>query len=726
LVHYGIGSIADRRKIMNGDILTENLTPHSTISISTATKKQQYDRVVITNLSDKNNFSETRLVWDEVARLRELYEYQVLDTPSDSKLDELTMLAAEICQAPIALISFVDRDRQWFKSKVGLSISETPRHIAFCAQAIQQASVFVVPDALVDQRFSSNPLVVKDPKIRFYAGVPLITPSGFPLGTLCVIDYIPRELSPQQLRALETLNHQVMAQLELERETVKLQQVSTKFQQLQQQFTERESLSQQESILLNLANQIRHSLDLDTILQTSVDEIRNLLEVDRCFFLWFLPNGGQFHLTVTHEARLRELPSLIGELPNDDSQVLTNTISDLKILQINDVNADTNLSRIDQNLLLKLGIRSTLLLPLKTYSGQFGAIVCSQKNNARFWTEGEAKLLRAVTDQLAIALDQAELYAQTRSTALAAQTQAQYLADALQRLQQTQAQLVQHEKMSSLGQLVAGVAHEINNPVNFISGNINYANDYIRDILELLKLYQQHYPEPHWEIQERVEAIDLEFIMTDLPKLLSSMNVGVERINQIVRSLRNFSRLDEAEMKPVNIHDGIDSTLLILQNRLKANSMGQSIQVNRNYKQLPLVECYAGQLNQVFMNILSNAIDALDEVTDHPTITISTDLIPCVVVDVQDSIHEISVNHVVIRIQDNGMGMAEAVQQKLFNPFFTTKPVGKGTGLGLSISYQIVVEKHKGLLKCASQVGQGTEFEIQIPVEPLPSTVEQR
>lgn len=662
--------------------------------------------------------SDIVLIQNEAARLQELYRYQVLDTPPEPGLDELTMFAAEICQTPIALVSLVDADRQWFKSKVGISITETPRYISFCTHALQQPNLLVVPDTLLDERFSQNPAVTGDPKIRFYAGAPLITPAGFVLGTLCVVDYQPRHLSQQQFKQLQILSRQVMAQLELRRSTVETGQIQINFQQLQQQFVEKEKLSQQELILFNLANQIRNSLDLDTILQTVVDEIHQLLQIDYCHFLWCLPEGSNFNLTITHEAKQPHLPGLNNNFCGYKSEI-TETIRDLQILKIDDVYLMN--SPIDtQELLIRQGIRSELLLPLKTYSGQLGAIVCSHGNGVHHWTDGEVQILRAVTDQLAIAIDQAELFAETRATALAAQTQAQYLADALQKLQQTQAQLIQHEKMSSLGQLVAGVAHEINNPVNFISGNITYANDYISDLLRMLSLYQEHYPDPVPPIQEMVEMIDLEFITEDLPQLLSSMKIGAERIYQIVISLRNFSRLDEAEMKPVNLHEGIENTLLILQNRLKRNKAGAIIQVLREYENLPLVECCAGQVNQVFMNLLSNAIDAVDEVLDNPTIIISTEVIVCPVVDKLEQNSDKSVDcvpQVIVRIRDNGCGMTEAIQQKVFNPFFTTKPVGKGTGLGLSISYQIIAEKHYGTIQCMSQPEVGTEFRIQIPAK---------
>jgi signal transduction histidine kinase len=286
------------------------------------------------------------------------------------------------------------------------------------------------------------------------------------------------------------------------------------------------------------------------------------------------------------------------------------------------------------------------------------------------------------------------------------------LENTLRKLQSTQAQLIQTEKMSSLGQLVAGVAHEINNPVNFIYGNLAHANEYTQDLLRLISLYQKHYPEPNSEIQTLAHSIDLDFLIADLPRLLSSMKVGADRIQRIVTSLRTFSRMDEAEFKAVDIHEGIDSTLLILQNRLKAKHDRPEVKVIKNYGNLPLVACYAGQLNQVFMNILTNALDAMEEqdaqrsaqeMQENPsTIRITTEM--------PDR------ERVVIRLADNGPGMSEFVRQRLFDPFFTTKPVGKGTGMGLSISYQIVTERHRGSLRCLSSSSGGTEFVIEIPI----------
>jgi len=289
--------------------------------------------------------------------------------------------------------------------------------------------------------------------------------------------------------------------------------------------------------------------------------------------------------------------------------------------------------------------------------------------------------------------------------------EAEHLQHLIKELQQTQVQLVQAEKMSSLGQLVAGIAHEINNPVNFIHGNLTYVQSYTENLLKFLQLYQQHNPKPIPELKAGIEALDLEFLQTDFPKLLASMQAGTERIRQIVLSLRNFSRMDEAELKIVDVHEGIDSTLLLLQHRLKMTTTRPEINVIQLYGTLPSIECYPGQLNQVFMDILVNAVEAIDELNSLQT----QKEIECTPGCITIRTSTIKAEWIEIAIADNGIGMSEEVQLKAFDPFFTTKATG-GTGIGLSISYQTVVKKHKGKFYCASTIGEGTEFVIQIPV----------
>ncbi len=466
--------------------------------------------------------------------------------------------------------------------------------------------------------------------------------------------------------------------------------------------------AQREQLLNQIANQIRNSLDLDTILATAVQEIHHLMELDWCVFIWYRPNSHPPVWDIVCEAKNPDLPSLIGSYAVEgQSSPMVQQILRLEILRLNDVGTlgDLEVRQIYQ----AFGINSVLSLPVQTASGDMGAICCYQAAEARNWSDSEVELMQAVAAQIAIAIDHAELYTQTRTTARLAQAQTQQLEQTLRQLQRTQTQLIQSEKMSSLGQLVAGVAHEINNPVNFIYGNLSYTSEYTENLLKLLQLYQQQYPQPTATILEAIEAFEIDYIVEDLPKIVASMKVGADRIRDIVLSLRTFSRLDEAEMKQVDIHEGIESTLLILQNRLKNKPDRPPINLIKEYGNLPLVECYPGQLNQVFMNLLSNAIDALEMEMNKPdgqgknlAITIRT--------EVTDN------NCVVMRIADSGPGMSEDVKKRLFDPFFTTKPIGKGTGLGLAISHSIIVEKHGGELDCNSVLGEGSEFAIEIPL----------
>jgi signal transduction histidine kinase len=369
------------------------------------------------------------------------------------------------------------------------------------------------------------------------------------------------------------------------------------------------------------------------------------------------------------------------------------------------------------------GILSLLVLPLSVQEQFFGFIVFDNYTEARLWSASEVELLKAAAAALSLQHERSKGEVALRQSEAQIREKAIELEQALHQLKQAQAQLVQSEKMSSLGMMVAGIAHEINNPVCFVYGNITPASEYIQDLLELINLYQQHYPNPEPAIQEYTETIELDFLVEDLPHLLASMKVGAERIRDIIATLRTFSRLDEATMKRVNIHEGLDTTLLILQHRLKEKPGRPTIEVVKKYGTLPPVECHAGQLNQVFMNILANAVDALESkrassergesepLTPQPLprIQICTE-----VLDNSESTQ--GLQSVVIRISDNGTGMTERVRRQLFDPFFTTKPVGQGTGLGLSISYQIVVAEHGGQIECVSAPGRGTEFIIQIPI----------
>lgn len=465
-----------------------------------------------------------------------------------------------------------------------------------------------------------------------------------------------------------------------------------------------QATADRQAVLNQITTEIRNSLDLDTVIATTIKALHQGLKLDYCGFAWLNTHQSKLTWQVVNAFDTSLNGIDLGAHPADRlgpdiSQLVNQTMT-----KVDDVRQCPNAEH--QAFLNRLGIRSEILMPIPVETDQVGVIICyrlqpverpvhrSSNESPNEWKAGEIELLQAVINQLAIAITQANLYTQSHC-------QSQALAQSLDQLRRTQAQIIQAEKMSSLGQMVAGVAHEINNPVGFIYSNLEPAQEYAQGLLELVDLYQQAYPDPNQAISHHIDTIDLDFIRADLPSLLNSMTVGTERIREIVLSLRNFSRLDEAATKTVDLHEGIDSTLVILSNRLKLTRSLKTIEVIKQYGDLPPVTCYPSQLNQVFMNILINAIDVLE---DHrqPQIRVTTERMG---------------DRAIIRIGDNGSGIPEEIQPRILDPFFTTKPVGKGTGMGMSISYQIITEKHGGQLSFTSQINQGTEFVIDLPLQ---------
>ncbi|MHC5670596.1 GAF domain-containing sensor histidine kinase [Nostoc sp.] len=534
-----------------------------------------------------------------------------------------------------------------------------------------------------------------------------------------------------------------------------LKEVQVQAQKLAKAAERERKAAQREKALAATVEKIRQSLDIDTIFATSTEEVRRLLEVDRVTIYRFRADwSGEFvaeslapgwtsvkeiisamSMMVT-ELALRQAQGNTCPEPTSfaqrdalslpfaqrlvekgfvekgrsagyaaaDDYLQKNQVRDFangQTLVIKDIySTDYSIPYIA--LIERMEARAYMIVPIFQGEKLWGLLAAYQNIKLRDWQEDEINLLMQIGTQLGVGLQQAELLEQT-------QRQKEEITQNLKELQNTQSQLIQSEKMAGLGQLVAGIAHEINNPISFIYGNITYVTEYAENLLKLLRLYQKEYPKAIGEIENQAAALDLDFISDDLPKILTSMEMGADRISQLVLSLRTFSHLDEAGMKAVDLHEGIESTLLILQHRLQPETNSFAIEVVKQYGELPLVVCYAAQINQVFMNILNNAIDALQnsekagKIIDNPKIWIRTEVTEG--------------NTILIWIANNGYEILEMMRSRIFEPFFTTKQPGQGTGLGLSISYQIIVEKHGGNIKCVSEPGNGCEFWIEIPMK---------
>ncbi len=550
----------------------------------------------------------------------------------------------------------------------------------------------------------------RSPQLPIFQGaianllVPLKQSEGS-IGFIACISEQPRIWSSSEIEFLQA----IAQQLEIAIRQAQL------YEQTQKQ-------AQREQLVNQITSLTRQSFDIETILTEATRELMQALSADRCLIHlvesheqesirvseWenhlqnSQPSSAAFRRKHLYEVCREPFPPTIDDF-DTHGPITQWVIQHRQQVSISDITRDGRVGEANLEY-QKAQIKSSLVVPVQANGTLHAILYLNQCSEIRYWSKNDQKLAQAVADQLAISIQQANLYAQTQQQAHTSAQQAEQLSQTLLELRLTQSQLIQSEKMSSLGRMVAGVAHEINNPVNFIYGNIPYVENYIHDLIRLVQGYQTQYPNRNAELQKLTEQVELDFLLRDLPKILKSMQVGAERIREIVNSLQHFSRLNQASQKSIDIHEALESTLSILYSYL-----GDEIEVVRHYGDLPPVECYPKPLNQVFMSILMNAIEAISRWSSkEKIIKLRTELV---------SDGETGEDFVRIAIADNGPGIAQEIQPKIFDPFFTTKDVGQGRGLGLTVSYQTIVSQHQGNLHCHSQPGQGAEFIIEIPLQ---------